>query len=173
MKNLSTKWQKLIAYLTGFLGIIPFLLAGGYIHLKSEDEAAKKSVKTAFLLTVLFTVIEAIVAIVCAFTEASVYIDFDYTAHTGSLIFAAIVTLIKFVAFTTVFCLDAFTMIKFDCIIALFGGMDKGGKTVNAQKRASGPAYLTKVRIEKQEVSEPATEETVEETTEETATDAE
>ena len=162
MKNLSTKWQKLIAYLTAYLGIVPFLIGGGYIFLKSDDEPAKKSVKMAFLLTIVFTVLEFIVIIVNYFAQVSTYTAFTYDAQNGSIVFQAIVAIVKFVAFTVAFCLDAFTMIKYDCIISFFGGMPKQNKTIAASKHTAGAAYATKIK---------ATETASEEINEEVETD--
>ena len=146
MKNLSTKWQKLIAYLTAFIGIVPFLIGGGYIFLKSENDDAKKSVKTAFLLTVLFTVIEAIANIIY------------YFAQGGCTIVLAIILTLKFVAFATIFCLDAFKIVKFDCLATIFGDTDKEEVASEPEKKeevASEPAPAVE-ETAKAEVVKPA-----------------
>ena len=93
-----------------------------------------------------------------------------YIANYGPIYLAtAIVSIVKFVAFTVAFILDTFTMIKFDCIISLFGGMPKTNKTVPASKHSAGAAYTTKVLIVKDE-EEDANEDANED---ETLTDAE
>ena len=55
MKNLSSKWQKVIVWLTGWLNIIAFVIAGGYVYLKTEDEDVKASAKTVLGVTLTFT----------------------------------------------------------------------------------------------------------------------
>lgn len=53
--KLSAKWQKTIIWLTGYLNIIAFILAGGYIYQKTEDEDLKASAKTILIFLVGFT----------------------------------------------------------------------------------------------------------------------
>ena len=144
MKNLSSKWQKFIAYLTAYLGIVPFLLAGGAILLKSDDESAKKSTKMAFILLVPFLVFDAVMVIVNAFMTYGGYANYTVD-YTPVLFITAIVATAKIAFFLIFFLLDAFTSIKFDCIINLFGG-NKNAKVVNASKHDSAPAYVNRVR---------------------------
>lgn len=60
MKNLSKVWQKIVIWVTGYLNIIAFVLAGGYLFLKTEDEDIRSSAKTAFAITAIFTAINLI-----------------------------------------------------------------------------------------------------------------
>lgn len=59
MKHLSIKWQKTILWVTGYLNIIAFVIAGGYIHQKTEEETLRSSAKEVFLFTAIFTGISA------------------------------------------------------------------------------------------------------------------
>lgn len=67
MKNLSKVWQKIIIWVTGYLNIIAFVLAGGYIFVKSEDEDVRSSAKTAFAITAVFTAINMLFTLVTYF----------------------------------------------------------------------------------------------------------
>ncbi len=104
MKTLSSKWQKLIVWLTGYLNIVAFFLAGGYIFTKTEDEDVKKSAKTVFLITLLFTVIDIVRLII--YNCASV--DENYDGLTEISKFNLIMGVIKAVVFVTFSILDFF-----------------------------------------------------------------
>lgn len=67
MKGLSDKWQKLILWLTGYLNIIAFVIAGGYFYAKTESESVKKSAKTVFVFVLLFTLISIATSILSNF----------------------------------------------------------------------------------------------------------
>ncbi|MBQ8882373.1 MAG: hypothetical protein IJY70_03175 [Clostridia bacterium] len=144
MKNLSTKWQQFIAYFTAFLGIIPFVLAGGAILMKSDDESAKKSAKMALILFVPFAVIDIVLTITTQFLSYNATAGFVINYGPVYLI-TAIVAIVKAVLFLIVFIIDAFTMIKIDGILAIFGG-DKNSKVVSASQHSSNPAYADRVR---------------------------
>ncbi|MGN1076903.1 MAG: hypothetical protein ACI4ST_00150, partial [Candidatus Gallimonas sp.] len=58
MKNLSVRWQKLVVWLTGYLSIIAFVIAGGYIHQKTEQEEVRRSAKLALFVTAIFTALD-------------------------------------------------------------------------------------------------------------------
>lgn len=60
MKNLSVRWQKLIVWLTGYLSIVAFVIAGGYIHQKTEHDEVKSSTKVALFVTAVFTALDMI-----------------------------------------------------------------------------------------------------------------
>ena len=60
MKNLSVRWQKLIVWLTGYLSIIAFVVAGGYIHQKTEHDEVRSSAKIALFVTAIFTGLDMI-----------------------------------------------------------------------------------------------------------------
>lgn len=103
MKNLSSKWQKLIVWLTGYVNIIAFFLAGGYIFLKTEDEDVKTSAKTALVLTVFFTVIELVRSVVYSIMSLS---EAPYTTLSNISKVATVFTIIKIVAFMALAILD-------------------------------------------------------------------
>ena len=56
MEKLNSKWQKLILWLTGYLNIIAFVLGGGFVYLKTQDEKVKKSAKTVLAFVIVFTI---------------------------------------------------------------------------------------------------------------------
>ena len=60
MKNLSVRWQKLIVWLTGYLSIIAFVVAGGYIHRNTEHDELRSSAKVALFVTAVFTGLDMI-----------------------------------------------------------------------------------------------------------------
>lgn len=58
MQKLSSKWQKIILWLTGYLNIIAFVITGGYFYNKTQDEDVKKTAKTVFVLLVFFAALD-------------------------------------------------------------------------------------------------------------------
>lgn len=64
MKGLSDKWQKLIVWLTGYVNIIAFVIAGGYLFKNTESEDVKRSAKVALIVTAIFTAIEIALLII-------------------------------------------------------------------------------------------------------------
>lgn len=110
MKGLSARWQKLIVWLTGYLGIIPFVVAGGYIHQKTEDEDVKISAKTALVVTAVFTAIDVLLLIV----RNALYLG---DAATAAIVKTGyVIAILKAVCFVTLFILDmagvSFTSVK-------------------------------------------------------------
>ena len=105
MKNLSVKWQKIIVWLTGYLSVVAFFLAGGYVFTKTEDEDVKKSAKTVLLLTLGFTALEIIYLIVSNLMGVG---DAGYDKLNGFAKFILVVEVIKAVAFVTFGILDFF-----------------------------------------------------------------
>lgn len=114
MKGLSVKWQKLIIWLTGFLNIIAFVIAGGYLYKNTEHEEIKNSAKAALIATAVFTAVDIIRAIIqyCIYlAEASA----TWLNKTGWVI-----AIIKTVAFVVLFIVD---------LTVGFGAAEKTGKT--------------------------------------------
>ena len=105
MKNLSVKWQKIIVWLTGYLNIIAFFLAGGFVFYKTEDEDVKKSAKTVLLFTLVFTAIDIIRLIIYNFASVS---DANYNTLNEISKFGLIMSVIKAVVFVTFGILDFF-----------------------------------------------------------------
>lgn len=64
MKGLSVKWQKLIVWLTGYVNIIAFVIAGGYLFKNTGHEEVRRSAKTAFAVTAVFTAVDALRALI-------------------------------------------------------------------------------------------------------------
>lgn len=64
MKGLSVKWQKLIIWLTGYVNLIAFVIAGGYLFKNTESEDVKRSAKAAFIVEAIFTAIEIVFLII-------------------------------------------------------------------------------------------------------------
>lgn len=103
MKDLSVKWQKLIVWLTGWLGIIPFVIAGGYIHQKSEDQGVRRSAKCALIVVAVFTALEILnLLFTCIFALSDASFD---VRNVFTKIFVA-VELIRIICFVTLFILD-------------------------------------------------------------------
>ena len=101
--KLSTTWQKIIIWLTGYLNIIAFFLGGGYVYLKTESEDARASGKTVLALLLGFTGIEIL--------RSSVYnilsvagVVYDTLAVISDI--ASVIAVIKAVVFVTLFLLD-------------------------------------------------------------------
>jgi len=105
MKNLSVKWQKIIIWLKGYLNIIAFFLAGGFVFYKTEDEDVKKSAKTVLLFTLVFTAIDIIRLIIYNFASVS---DANYDTLNEISKFGLIMSVIKAVVFVTFGILDFF-----------------------------------------------------------------
>lgn len=108
MKNLSSTWQKVIVWVTGYLNIIAFILTGGYFYKNTEDESVRYSAKTAFVITVIFAVISALQSLVSAILNLAevnnAYLAMNKISYT--------VTVLKIVSFT-VFCILDLCGIRF------------------------------------------------------------
>ena len=109
MKNLSSKWQKLIVWLTGYLNIIAFCLAGGYIFLKTDDDDVKTSAKTVFALTAFFTGLEILRGLVYNILNV---VNVDYQVLSVLSDIGTVFSIIKMIVFVVLFILD-FIGIKF------------------------------------------------------------
>ena len=120
MSKLNSKWQKLIVWLTGYLNIIAFILGGGYIYLKTEDEEVKTSAKTALALVIVFTVIEIFILILSNFIN----MGDNYNAINGIYNVGLFFKVIKAIAFTTLCVLDLFG-IQITIINKLFKDKDQ------------------------------------------------
>ena len=101
MKNLSAKWQKLIIWLTAYLNVIAFVLAGGYIYLNTEDEDVKDSAKNALAVVAAFTALDILKTVIynALYIDGSSALDFLSDA-------VVVITIIKAIAFVTLFVLD-------------------------------------------------------------------
>lgn len=59
----TKKWKEVLIWLSGYINFVAFALVGGYTIVKSEDEDLKKTTKTAFIVTLIFTAISAFLLI--------------------------------------------------------------------------------------------------------------
>ncbi len=129
MKNLSSKWQKLIVWLTGYVNIIAFFLAGGYIFLKTDDEDVKTSAKTALVLTVFFTVVELVRSVIYSIMSLS---EAPYTTLNNISKVATVFSIIKIVAFIALAILDL-------CGIKLIPVKNKASQNKTEEDKADLP----------------------------------
>lgn len=51
----SQRWKKLLVWACGYLNIVAFVIVGGYFVVKTEDKELKNTVKSAFVVTLIFT----------------------------------------------------------------------------------------------------------------------
>ena len=101
--KLSSKCQKTIIWLTGYLNIIAFILSGGYIYQKTEDDDVKTSAKTVLIFLVGFTGLDILRMVVYnILSVASVGYD---TLNVISMI-GAIISVIRGILFVTLYVLD-------------------------------------------------------------------
>lgn len=64
MKEIWTKsWKEVLIWFCGYVNLIAFAVVGGYAIVKSDDEALKKTAKTAFIVTLIFTALSALITI--------------------------------------------------------------------------------------------------------------
>ena len=59
----TNRWKRLLIWVSGYLSIIAYVIVGGYFMVKSDDEDLKKTAKSAFIVTIIFTAISAFLAI--------------------------------------------------------------------------------------------------------------
>lgn len=100
MKNLSVRWQKLIVWLTGYLNIIAFVIAGGYLFEKTEHQEVKNSAKTAFIVTAVFTAADMVHLII--------YYCYNLASNSARWLstFSWVISLVKIVVFVLLFIVD-------------------------------------------------------------------
>lgn len=74
MKNIWTnRWKKALIWLCGYVSLIAYAVVGGYVIAKSEDEDLRRTAKTAFIVTLIFTAIDAFVSILSSIYGLSGY----------------------------------------------------------------------------------------------------
>lgn len=59
----TKKWKEVLIWFSGYINFIAFALVGGYTIVKSDDEDLKKTTKTAFIVTLIFTAVSALLLI--------------------------------------------------------------------------------------------------------------
>ena len=100
MQKLSSKWQKIILWLTGYLNIIAFVITGGYFYNKTQDEDVKKTAKTVFVLLVFFAALDILRMIL----NNIFYVAESYEAYNAMTDVSFIISIIKAIVFV-VFCI--------------------------------------------------------------------
>lgn len=103
MKNLSEKLQKLIVWLTGYLNVIAFFIAGGYVYLNTDSEDVKTSSKTVLYLVAGFTGLEILRSIIYNILSLA---DVEYVTLSAVNDVALVLNIIKAIVFVTLFILD-------------------------------------------------------------------
>lgn len=99
MKEIWTKtWKKALIWLCGYSSFIAYALVGGYVIVKSDDEELKKTAKTAFIVTLIFTALSAILLLYnyCGRFAGDYY---NSAAYNFYVIFDAIVAIARIVVF--------------------------------------------------------------------------
>ena len=64
MKGFWTKnWKKALIWLCGYVHLIAFAITGGYVIAKSTVKELHRTAKTVFIVTLIFTAVEAVILI--------------------------------------------------------------------------------------------------------------
>ena len=61
--NWNKKWKSILVWISAYLNFIAFVLVGGYFYVKKEDDELQTATKHAFLVTIIFTAINAFFSI--------------------------------------------------------------------------------------------------------------
>ena len=70
----TKKWKKVLIWISGYINFIAFAIVGGWVIAKSEDRELKKTAKTAFIVTLIFTAIDALLLLLTSiFQQTSGY----------------------------------------------------------------------------------------------------
>lgn len=69
----NNRWKKALIWLSGYLSFIAYAIVGGYVIVKSEDQELRKTAKTAFVVTLIFTAIGALQNILAQINNRSGY----------------------------------------------------------------------------------------------------
>ena len=59
----NKKWKSVFIWMSAYLNFIAFALVGGYFIVKSDDEDLKKVTKNAFIVTLVFGAIGALLSL--------------------------------------------------------------------------------------------------------------
>ncbi len=94
----SKSWKKVLIWASGYVSFLAFVVAGGYVIVKGQEEDVKRTAKQCFIVSLLFLAVDALTTI---FNNINVF-----AASRGfqefMLWFSFIVTLIRIAVFTTV-----------------------------------------------------------------------
>ena len=105
MKNLSSKWQKAIVWFTGYVNVIAFFLAGGYVYLNTQDKDVKGTAKTALGVVIGFNVLDILRSVVYNIASLA---DVEYKTLNVISDIGVALTIVKAVVFATLFIVDVF-----------------------------------------------------------------
>lgn len=105
MNKLSLKMQKLIIWLTAYLDIVAFVLAGGYIYLKTEEEDAKSSAKTALIAYACFAAITALRSVIYNILSVA---DASYNTLAVLTDIGTVISILRVVVFAVFLVLDLY-----------------------------------------------------------------
>lgn len=72
-KTWNNRWKKALIWLCGYINFIAYAVVGGYVIAKSEDEELRKTAKTAFIVTLIFTAIGALQTLLSSINSLSGY----------------------------------------------------------------------------------------------------
>ena len=103
MKKLSVKWQKLIVWLTAYLNVIAFVIAGGYFYFNTENKEIRSSTKNALLLVAGFAGLEILRSVI--YNTMSLF-EANYVALNNVSKVATAIAIIKAIVFVVFFILD-------------------------------------------------------------------
>ena len=59
----TKKWKSALIWMSAYLNVIAFALVGGYVIVKDDDEELGKTVKNAFIVTIIFAALSAFLSI--------------------------------------------------------------------------------------------------------------
>lgn len=103
----NNRWKKALIWLSGYLSFIAFALVGGYVVVKCEDKELRKTAKTAFIVTLLFTAIDVFMSLLSRINALAGY----------NLVFTNVISWINFVLF-----LAEIAIYVFAIVVVLFVG---------------------------------------------------
>ncbi len=103
----NNRWKKAFIWLSGYLSIIAFAVVGGYVVVKCEDKELRKTAKTAFIVTLLFTAIDVFMSLLSRINALAGY----------NLVFTNVISWINFVLF-----LAEIAIYVFAIVVVLFVG---------------------------------------------------
>ena len=94
----TKKWKEALIWLCGYVSLIAYALVGGYVIVKSEDEQLKKTAKTVFIVTLIFTALSAFLSL---FNYCGNMSDHYYgsAAYDFYSIFSSIVGILRILVF--------------------------------------------------------------------------
>lgn len=102
MKEVWTKkWKEVLIWLSGYFSLISYAIVGGYVIVKSDDDDLKKTAKTAFIVTLIFTALSALLTLYNYFGSFSdgYYSSVAYNIYTNSNTVLGIAKIIVYAVF--------------------------------------------------------------------------